>query len=141
MNRRATRHWRPKLRIHLPPCSLILRVKSIKSPLTVNMSRLRKQNGGSKRKSLLVSPFGQKLADGIVSRDLAIESAKYKQIYDKLRVDIKKCDNEIRTQVNERMGQYPVRPFTLFCDVMTDGRIMMYLLKRPRRLWRMLLPN
>jgi hypothetical protein len=105
------------------------------------MSRLRKQNGGSKRKSLLVSPFGQKLADGIVSRDLAIESAKYKQIYDKLRVDIKKCDNEIRTQVNERMGQYPVRPFTLFCDVMTDGRIMMYLLKRPRRLWRMLLPN
>jgi hypothetical protein len=76
-----------------------------------------------------------------VSRDLAIESAKYKQIYDKLRVDIQKCDNEIRTQVNERMGQYPVRPFTLFCDVMTDGRIMMSPLKRPRRLWRMLLPN
>jgi hypothetical protein len=50
------------------------------------------------------------LADGAVSRDLAIESAKYKQIYDKLRVEIQKCDNEIRVQVNERMGQYPVRP-------------------------------
>ena len=54
--------------------------------------------------------FGLNLADGIVSKDLAIESAKYKQIYDKLRVEIQKCDNEIRTQVNERMGQYPVCP-------------------------------
>jgi len=85
--------------------------------------------------------FCQKLADGIVSRDLAIESAKYKQIYDKLRDEIQKCDNEIRTQVNERMGQYPVCPPTLLCEIVTDGRIMMSPLKRLRRLWRMLLPN
>ena len=58
-----------------------------------------------------------------MSRDLAIESAKYKQIYDKLRDEIQKCDNEIRTQVNERMGRYPVRPlfYVLYYDLKADG--------------------